>query len=503
MSQLSNDAPLAVDRPELVREVREVLDRAGYDEKQIYERFGVEELGQLTVSPLDRPRLAWRTRKLDRLDTLLRVFLIGVPVDLDHFRAAVAPTDAAEWAELGLVAIDGATVQGEVAIRASGPLLIAHDRPIPRGGKRADFVLGVTGATLTLAEVTVRPRSRRTLDLGTGSGFQALRAAEHSEQVVGADRNARAVAMAKFNALLNGIANAEFVAGDLFEPVSDLQFDLIVSNPPFVISPENRLQYRDSGYRGDEICERIVRNGPAHLMEGGFMQVLCNWVREPDEGWKHRLLGWVEDSNCDVQVIHNGTNTIDVYANHWLRQADITGEDQFSEAFQRWLDYYQRLGIEAIDTGLITLRKRSGGSNWVRFETDRKRNHPNAAGITATFAACDLLERVGASPETLLRLKLRCRPELRLLQRLEPGPAGWVVEQAQCVLGKDLEFEGRLDQTAFHLLTLCRGVLPLSAVLEQTAARSGKALDEIAPGSLELVRSLIDQGFLWPADAPE
>jgi SAM-dependent methyltransferase len=500
MSHLTNEAPLAADQSDLVHRVREVLERTGFDERHIYERFGVEELGQLTLGPMDRPRLLWRTRENDRLSTLLRVFLVEAPVDLGDFRRAVAPMDPADWASLGLVTLDGTTVRGEVALRASGKLLIAHDCSMPATGKRPDYVLGVTGATLTLSGVTVRPLSRRTLDLGTGSGFQAFMAATHSEQVVGTDRNPRAVAIARFNALLNGVSNVEFVAGDLFEPVCDLQFDLIVSNPPFVISPENRLQYRDSGYGGDGICERIVRAGPERLTEGGYMQVLCNWARDPGEGWRERLLGWIDGSGCDAQIIHNGTNTIDVYANHWLRQTEISTEDRLAEAFQRWITYYEQLGIEAVDTGLITLRRRSASTNWVRFETDRRRNHPNGVGILAAFAAQDLLDRIGENPQDLLELKLGCRPELRVLQRLEPSDSGWVVENAQCLLGKDLEFEGRLDQVAFHLLTLCRGRQPLSAVLAQVAARVGKNLDEILPASLDLVRSLVKQGFLWTVD---
>jgi hypothetical protein len=75
-----------------------------------------------------------------------------------------------------------------------------------------------------------------------------------------------------------------------------------------------------------------------------------------------------------------------------------------------------------------------------------------------------------------------------------------VVENAQCLLGKDLEFEGRLDQVMFHVLTLCRGRQPLSAILAQAAARTGQSLDAILPGCLGSVRSLIDQGFLWPAE---
>src|SRR5271157_3764357 len=489
MSRLTNEAPLAVDQPDLVHRVREVFDRAGFDEKHIYERFGVGEQGQLTMGPLDRPRLLWRTRNNDQLSTLLRVFLVGVPVELTDFRQAITPMDPADWANLGLVILDGTTVRGAVTLRASGKLVIAHDCSMPAKVKRYDYVLGVTGSTLTMAGLTVRPPSQRTLDLGTGSGFHALTASTHSEQVVGTDRNARAVAIARFNALLNGITNVNFIAGDLFEPVSDLQFDLIVSNPPFVISPENRLQYRDSGYRGDEICERIVRAGPEYLAEGGYLQVLCNWVRDPGEGWRDRLLGWIDGSGCDVQIIHNSTSTIDVYANHWLRQTEIATEDRLAEAFHRWIAYYEQLGIEAIDSGLITLRRRSGCTNWVRFETDRRRNHPNGAGILATFAARDLLE-----------LKLRCKPELRVLQRLEPSDSGWLVENAQCMLGKDLEFEGRLDQALFHVLTLCRGQQPLSAVLAQAVARTGQSLNQISTGCLATVRSLIEQGFLWPVD---
>ena len=315
----------------------------------------------------------------------------------------------------------------------------------------------MTGATLTLAGVTVRPPSRRTLDLGTGSGFQALTAATHSEQVVGTDRNPRAIAIARFNALLNGITNVEFATGDLFEPVSDLQFDLIVSNPPFVISPENQLQYRDSGYRGDEICERIVRGRPwLTSRKGATCRSSATGSETRARAGRSGCSGWIDGSGCDAQIIHNSTSTIDVYANHWLRQTEIATEDRLAEAFHRWIAYYEQLGIEAIDSGLITLRRRSGCTNWVRFETDRRRNHPNGAGILATFAARDLLDRIGDNPQDLLALKLRCKPELRVLQHLEPADSGWVVENAQCLLGKDLEFEGRLDQAAVS----CAHALP-------------------------------------------
>ena len=193
------------------------------------------------------------------------------------------------------------------------------------------------------------------------------------------------------------------------------------------------------------------------------------------------------------------SSTIDEYANHWLRQGDFPTEERLAEAFDRWMAYYEQLGIEAIDTALIILRRRLGGANWIRFETDRRLNHPNGVGIQAMFAAHDLLERTASTIRT-------CSTWSSVQAELRSGPAtrardsGWLVENAQCMLGKGLEFEGRLDQALFHVLTLCRGQQPLSAVLAQAAARTGQSIDQISTGCLATVRSLIDQGFLWPVD---
>ena len=55
------------------------------------------------------------------------------------------------------------------------------------------------------------------------------------------DRNPRAVTITRFNALLSRITNVESAISDLFEPVDGPPFDLIVANPPFVVSPDNSL----------------------------------------------------------------------------------------------------------------------------------------------------------------------------------------------------------------------------------------------------------------------
>ena len=105
MSRLTDEAPLDIDRPDLIHGVREVLDRVGFDQTHIPEQCGLKEMDQLSLGILDRPRLLWRTRDGGPLSTLIRLFSVGVPVEIDALRRAVEPMDPADWAALGLISV--------------------------------------------------------------------------------------------------------------------------------------------------------------------------------------------------------------------------------------------------------------------------------------------------------------------------------------------------------------------------------------------------------------
>ena len=121
------------------------------------------------------------------------------------------------------------------------------------------LVLGVGGASTTLAGLTVRTPVASALDLGTGSGIQALHAARHATRVTATDLNPRALHFARLTLALSGAREPDLREGSLFEPVGDDRYDLIVSNPPFVISPGARLTYRDGGMGGDDLCRTLVQ----------------------------------------------------------------------------------------------------------------------------------------------------------------------------------------------------------------------------------------------------
>src|SRR6476646_7770124 len=97
-------------------------------------------------------------------------------------------------------------------------LLIASDRRVAHGEpEQPDHVAGVHGPSLTLSHLTVRRPVERALDMGTGSGVQAILASRHSDHVVATDLNERALNFAAFNAVLNGVENVEFRTGSFFE----------------------------------------------------------------------------------------------------------------------------------------------------------------------------------------------------------------------------------------------------------------------------------------------
>jgi release factor glutamine methyltransferase len=140
--------------------------------------------------------------------------------------------------------------------------------------------------TEILVEACLRGRgeeSCRLLDLGTGSGAVALALLSEREgwRAVGVDASARALGVACGNAERLGLAERfDGRRGDLFGPVPEEQFELIVSNPPYIptgeiaaLEPEvSRHEPRealDGGPDGLAVIRRIASEALAHLTPGG------------------------------------------------------------------------------------------------------------------------------------------------------------------------------------------------------------------------------------------
>ncbi|TXF97172.1 methyltransferase [Massilia arenae] len=114
----------------------------------------------------------------------------------------------------------------------------------------------------------------RAVDIGCGGGAGALtiaRAFPHAD-VIGADINPKALELAMVNGRLNWAANFSLAQSDLFDGLQG-DFDLVVSNPPFVVDPD-ALRYRHGGgERGAEISRRIVEQSLGRLRRGGSLML--------------------------------------------------------------------------------------------------------------------------------------------------------------------------------------------------------------------------------------
>jgi release factor glutamine methyltransferase len=121
------------------------------------------------------------------------------------------------------------------------------------------------------------------LDLCTGSGHLAVVAALAGASAVAVDVSRRAVVSARLNAVLNGV-RVTGLRGNLFAPVASRRFDVIVSNPPYLPHPDERLPRRglaraiDAGPRGRAFLDRICAQVGDHLTPRGVVLLVHSSV---------------------------------------------------------------------------------------------------------------------------------------------------------------------------------------------------------------------------------
>jgi methylase of polypeptide subunit release factors len=292
--------------------------------------------------------------------------LIAAKVDLRPY--GWAANEAAGNAATDTAATDTAAGGAEVWVASD---LAAHQQA---GVLRHDHVLGIGQASTTLVQTTVRPRVNKALDLGTGCGIQTFHLLHHAEHVTATDISERALAFTRFNLLLNAEAlrldpdrledRVSLRLGSLLDPVAGEEFELVVSNPPFVITPRtlgelaaDQFTYRDGGLPGDEIVASLVAALPGVLAPGGTAQLLGNWEIAAGTPWSERPHAWVSPE-VDAWFIQREQVGPEQYAETWLQDASETRDRQhYQDAYAAYLADFASRNVEGIGFGMIWLRR--------------------------------------------------------------------------------------------------------------------------------------------------
>jgi hypothetical protein len=476
--------------------LHEALLAADFTYDRVAEAIGEEAhraLGRNETLPARR-----RTASGSPLDTLVRLFLLQTTVARDDADRAL-PGLVDRLCNAGLLEQSVSEVAARMDCRPYSAddqdLWVVSDltpgldgSPVAVG---SDHVLGISSASTSLAQLTMREPVGSALDLGTGCGVQALHLGAHSGRVVATDVNSRALWMTRLNALLNG-TDVEVRDGSFFEPVVGERFDLIATNPPFVISPATgeRLVYRDSGLPGDSVVEHIVRTGPDHLTDGGWLQVLANWAIVGGQSWDERIGSWLRD-DCDALVVQRETLDPAAYVELWLKDSGHHGGPDYAHRYDTWLSWFEQTGIEGVGFGWINVRLGGAGTHELT-EWPYDVEQPIGPAIHAWGDAVADLRGLG--DDELLATTLRAREDVQQETVGRPGaedPEAIVLRQQ-----RGFRRARTADTVEAAFLGACDGDLTVGQLLGALGALLERDVTELRETYLPVVRELVGEGFL-------
>lgn len=472
--------------------LRDFLLQSGYAEDRLREKGYFTELPSSRLRNL--PRLLDRTQEMDCLNVLLRWFWLGVPQEASSGTEFLPSWFMDLALSCGMLRKDENRLASDVMLFPVDSFLVVCDHTVKIDASDPEFVLWPNPTSRLLSRFTVRRPSKATLDLGTGNGIQALSAASHSAHVVATDLNPRAVTYATLTARLNGLENIECLPGDGFEPVAGRKFDLIVSNPPFFISPSDRYLFCDNSMDLDQLCRRFVREAPSLLNEDGYFQLLCEWAEVKGQPWQERVTEWLADSGCDAWIIKGHTQDPSEYAQHRIAETTASPERD-SERYASYMAYYRERKVEAIHDGIIAMRRRSG-QNWILVEevTETPKD-PFGEAVLLTFAGRDFLQG-HASDDQMMEVKPRLSPHTRLEQFYQPAEGGWQPLSLNLRRTKGFPFFVGLQPPVASFLGGCNGSRSVRELIEEFARQVDAPRDQVQTECLGVLRKLIERGFL-------
>ncbi|GAA2035138.1 methyltransferase [Pseudokineococcus marinus] len=464
----------------------------------------------------------------DGLAALVAPLVLGAAVPEADLARALPRCGVDGAARLGLVrrTDDGLVaplveLRPYAAVDARGPAdwWVASDlgeMAVP-GPLRTDHVLGIGGASTTLARATVRGEVGRALDLGTGCGVQALHLRRHAREVVATDVSSRALRLAALTLALDDAAPGpggdpsaagrrapvDLRRGSLLEPVAGEEFDLVVSNPPFVITPRGAgvptYDYRDGGAVGDALVQHLVEHVGEVLAPGGTAQLLGNWEHRDGEPWRERVGAWLDASGLDGWVVQREVLDPAAYAETWVRDGGQPPGPAFDALVGAWLDDLAARRVEAVGLGMLVLRRpRTGAGGRLRRleEVAGPAAGPLGAHVADVLAAADLLADLDDAG--LASRRLRVADDVTEERHARPG-----AEHPEVVLlrqGGGFGRVVRVGTAVAGVVGACDGELPLGTLVGAVAALLERPAEEVAAEVLPAVRGLLGDGLLRVAD---
>ena len=151
-----------------------------------------------------------------------------------------------------------------------------------------DLVYIPSDDTFLLAENLEIKEGQSVLEIGTGSGLVSMYASLLTEDITATDINFNALELAEKNFKLNNINSIKLEFGDMFEPVKDKKFDVILFNIPYLPTDsddiiDDDLNYAfDGGLNGRKVIDRFINEVSNHLNDKGIVQIIQSSLSDND-----------------------------------------------------------------------------------------------------------------------------------------------------------------------------------------------------------------------------
>lgn len=444
-------------------------------------------------------------------EILVRTFLGELPIK----RALLEQTLSAEIVQ-GLVAAgvlvraNGSSAEGssdevlraDAVIEPAGEFFVFRDISLLDGGTHSssDQIMPVSVSTTLLWNLMPRHKVKLALDLGTGQGFLALHLSRHSERVLATDLASRSLRYAATTAAMHGIGNIELRLGSLFEPIAAERgrFDLIVSNPPFVIGPGLSVtSAAGPGATADDISKVVVSGVPGFLADQGQGFVMCNWGHSQESQWPESPKRWLSDeAGCDVLVLRIATQSAEEYAQFWHESLSQTG--LALPTVSDWTNDLRRSGFEFVTTGFVIVRRRASGSgHWFRAlnaDLDGHRGHA-APQIQRILASNTTLHEYAGKEAELLDIPMGWAPGL---DRVAPTSSGETLAEGVIRLrqSQGFPFDLTVHSGVMDILLGMAPGRPARALIDEAIARQPMNREKAEANICAHIRALLERGYL-------
>jgi methylase of polypeptide subunit release factors len=432
-------------------------------------------------------------------ETLCRFFLAGEEVakgDLER----VLPRSFQGLMAVGIPVAEGSRVRSLLRLRPHKEGYYFEDFPRTMAEGDAEFVMGVAPTTRILRQIVPTFKRSRVLDLCCGGGWLALGELRDGTSVVASDLSGRCLAVARLNARLNGKSGVDWRQGPWFEPVRGEEFDLIISNPPFVQSPGGRTMAMDTPAEEDPVS-LILSQMPSYLAPDGVGCLLLNWQYQDEDDWSAHPMSCLPDEGLQVLLFELQRHDPRGYATHWVRQNARFEDPNAREAeIERWVEYLEGRGSAGVSSGFLLMRRCEPGEEWAMAESRELKHFLPSTGdeFRRVFENQTWLGKLG---DDMAILKARFRAVDGVQKEVVSGLVNgeWVAESMRLMSPARVMYDGHVDEALLMILEQAgKGGLPMEFLPEVARIAGVEDVKAIESGVAGLLSELVGRGLLDP-----